>query len=53
MADLTYHCEDCKTRNELADKLDTAPGWLRQHPAKHAIGEQYEQLQLFHDRRSS
>lgn len=52
MSDLTYHCDECKARNELADKMDPSPGWLRAHPAKRAIEEQYEQLQLFHDRRS-
>lgn len=53
MSDLTYHCPECKQRNELADKLgDTSPAWLRNHPDRRAIEEQYEQLQLFHDRRS-
>ena len=48
MGDLTYHCPECKQRNELADKLgDTSPAWLRQHPARHLIGEQFDQLSLW------
>jgi hypothetical protein len=51
--DLTYHCDECKARNELADKIEASPtSYLRQHPTNRHISEHYEQLELFHDRRN-